>query len=235
MKRLFAFLLTVTLAISGIAFADTAKAAPTLVVAKYKVYRNGILVGQNEERFERKGDRYVISSDAQALGAIALFVRDHLRVKSEGRIGAQGLQPDYFESLGGKASRDTRTRFDWPAQALSAERNGTTETFALPVGTQDRLSSMYQFMFVNPTGKTINTWMTSGKQSSAYVYVRQGEEKIKTGAGEFATIHYVRDAAEGESKAQFWLAKDQRYLPVRVVFEDKSAKFEQLLVQLTVM
>lgn len=235
MKHLLTFLLTAALVVSGAAFAGADAPAPSLVVAKYKVYRNGILVGQNEERFERKGDRYTISSDAQALGAFALFLRDHLRVKSEGRINSQGLQPDYFESIGGKASRDIRTRFDWAQQAISAERNGTTETFALPQGTQDRLSSMYQFMFNHPKSDTITTWMTSGKQSTSYAYVKQGNARVKTGAGEFDTVHYVRDAGEGESKSQFWLARDQRYLPVRVVFEDKSATFEQMLVQLTVM
>lgn len=235
MKHLLAILLMTALGLSGVAFASAGSTAPSLVVAKYKVYRNGILVGQNEERFERKGDRYTISSDAQALGAFALFLRDHLRVKSEGRINAQGLQPDYFESIGGKASRDIRTRFDWVSQAISAERNGTKETFALPAGTQDRLSSMYQFMFNHPTADTITTWMTSGKQSTSYAYVKQGEATIKTGAGQFDTVHYIRDAAAGESKSQFWLAKNQRYLPVKVVFEDKSAKFEQALVELTVM
>ena len=113
-------------------------------------------------------------------------------------------------------------------------RNGATETFDLPEGTQDRLSSMYQFMLAVPRTPQLTVWMSQGKRSEKYVYQKQGEPTIKTPVGDFATVFYARDTIAGESKSQLWLAKNKFHLPVRIIFEDKNGAFEQVLASLSV-
>jgi hypothetical protein len=216
--------------------ARTVSAAPTLpasIRAVYKVYRSGILIGHDEETFERRGDRYKIVSETRADGAIKLFYKDRFVLTSEGRISRDGLQPQFYQSSRNDPARTVIARFDWKSGQLISERGGNVESFDLPSGTQDRLSSMYQFMVAPPRSDTVTAWMSQGKKPEAYQYVKQGEPQLKTQAGEFDTLHFARAAQPGESRAELWLAKNRYYLPVKIVFADKSGEFEQLLVELT--
>jgi hypothetical protein len=215
---------------------------PTSVKATYKVHRNGLLVGNVEEKFERLGsNRYTITSTTRTEGIAALITRDQLNVTSEGKIAASGLVPSIFSSL---RKTDTKrnfvTRFDWAKNEIVREYqhdgNNEKESFELPKGTQDRLSSMYQFMVTTPQSKTISTSMTQGKEVEQYTYLKQGEPTMATKAGEFETVHYARDAKVGESKAEIWLAKAKNYVPIKIIFEDnKGNKIEQSLVDLVIV
>ncbi len=230
---------------SNTAFATS----PTTVKATYKVYRNGILVANVDEKFERfssasvsaeKKDRYKITSDSRTDGAVSLLFREQLHYTSEGWIDALGLTPGIFTSTRKSTNKHNFTaRFDWDRREIvrEQERDGNVETeiFNLPAGTQDRLSSMYQFMLSSPSAQSISTNMTQGKNAEQYRYLKQGEPKLTTPAGEFETVHYVRDARQGESRAQLWLAKSKNYLPVRIIFEDaKGTTLEQSLVDLVI-
>ena len=223
-------------------FAQVAQAAlPNVIHATYHVHRGGMLIGSIDEKFERfgeHGDRYRITSRTRAEGAIALFYRDQFHTTSEGRIGTTGFIPAVFlSSRKSDTSRNFTTRFDWDKNELVREHLSDNqmeqEIFALSAGTQDRLSSMYQFMVVAPRGPSIATTMTQGKQAEQYVYLKQGEAKLSTLAGDFETVHYARDTKQGGTKAQMWLAKTKYHVPVRVVFQDtKGAIFEQTLNKL---
>jgi Protein of unknown function (DUF3108) len=216
---------------------------PSSVKATYKVSRNGLLIGTVDEQFTRTGNRYTISSTTKAEGIAAILTRDQLMVSSEGRVTSSGLVPSVFSSA---RKTDTKrnfiARFDWAKGEIVREHieDGKTEkeSFALPKGTQDRLSSMYQFMTISPESaqaKSISTTMSQGKDAELYTYLKQGEPTITTVAGEFETIHYARDAKAGESKAEIWLAKSKSYVPIRIIFEDtKGNKLEQSLVDLVV-
>jgi Protein of unknown function (DUF3108) len=216
---------------------------PSSVKATYKVSRNGLLVGTVDEQFTRNGNRYTISSTTKAEGLAALITRDQLMVSSEGRVTPSGLVPSVFSSA---RKTDTKrnfiARFDWTKNEIVRERiedgKAEKENFPLPKGTQDRLSSMYQFMTISPEllqAKSISTTMSQGKEAELYTYLKQGEPTITVVAGEFETIHYARDAKAGESKAEIWLAKSKNYVPIRIIFEDtKGNKLEQSLVDLVV-
>lgn len=239
MKRIL-FALPVCLA--ALLFGQAAPAAlPSVINATYKVHRDGLLIGSIDEKFERfgeRGDSYRITSRTRAEGAIALFYRDQFHYTSIGRIGTSGFIPAVFSGTRkSNASRNFTSRFDWDKNELVREQqidgHREQEIFALPEGTQDRLSSMYQFMVAVPHGQTIATTMTQGKHAERYVYLKQGETKLSTLAGEFETVHYTRDTQQGGAKTQMWLAKSKYHVPVRVVFQDaKGATFEQTLTEL---
>jgi hypothetical protein len=228
-----------SVAASGAQSATQTAELPTSIRAVYKVYRNGLLIGNVEERFERSGDRYKITSDTKAEGALAVLVREELSARSEGRISSTGLVPSVFaSSRKSDTSRNFTSRFDWAKGELvrefTNEGKADTESFDLPKGAQDRLSAMYQFM-VAPKSSTVNTLMTQGKDTERYRYLKEGEPALATRAGQFATVHYRRDANEGESKAELWLAKDKFFVPVRAIFTDKKGvAVEQSLVELSI-
>jgi hypothetical protein len=216
---------------------------PATVKATYKVMRGGLSIGTVEEKFERlgaRGDQYRITSETRAEGAIAIFVRDQLTYVSSGRITAAGLVPTTFTSTRKTSpQRNFTSRFDWMKNEIVREHkvDGRVErdTYELTAGTQDRLSVMYQFMVANPRNTSITALMTQGREAEQYLYVKRGEPKISTQAGDFETVHYARDAKPGESKAELWLAKSKNFLPVRVIFTDtKGTSLEQTLVELTV-
>lgn len=216
-------------------------ALPTSIRATYKVYKGGILLGSVDEHFERDGDMYKITSVTRADGPFSALIKEQISYLSEGKIGADGLVPVLFSSARkSDTSKSFTSRFNWETHELLRERverdvsgRSERETFALPEGTQDRLSSMYQFMITAPTEQRVTTIMTQGKHAEKYLYLKQGEPVMTSPAGQFATVHYARDAKVGESKAELWLAKNHNYLPVRIIFTDpKGASLEQRLVEL---
>jgi hypothetical protein len=213
--------------------ASLANALPNEIKATYGIFKAGIMVAQDVETFRRDGDTYKIVSETHAEGALKYFFKERITITSEGVVVKEGLRPLAYAYRRADASRSVRARFDWKKSEIFSEHGDTHETFALPAHTQDRLSSMYQFMLNTPTTDLITTWMSTGKKSERYSYLKQGEPKVSTKAGEFATVHYVRDAHAGESRAELWLAKDHFYLPVRVAYTDKNGSFEQVLTSLT--
>ncbi len=230
LSRLLFLSLLASLSVAGLAAPPEVQS----VQAVYKVYLKGLPVGHDEERFERTGERYRITSETRAEGLAALFVRAPFTLVSEGRIVGDELQPLSYRSSRGDPARAVSARFDWDRKLMEATRGDKQESFELPAGTQDRLSAMYQFMLKPPTSESVTARMTQGKKPESYHYVKQGEETLHTAAGDFATVYYAREAKEGESKVQLWLAKDHNFLPVRIVFEDKNGKFEQQLVELKI-
>ena len=199
----------------------------------FKIIKAGITLGTVEEQFVREGDSYKITSVSAPSGALAWFYKDNMRVVSEGTINADGLVPSvYGFSRKSDESKAVRAKFDFTKKQIFAEFEGRTETFHLPLGTQDRLSSLYQFMFNVPTTDRVQTWMSQGKRADQFVYAKLGEETLTVNATKYATVHYKREAAPGESQAELWLAKDSHYMPVRIVFTDKNGTtLEQVLTR----
>lgn len=229
-------LLTVMLTGFFLAGAQAAPASstPVEVKATYKVLKNGIWIGTVEEQFLREGDTYKIKSETASAGALNWFLRDRLIVSVSGKIDLAGLQPTTYDySRQSDNKKGIHAQFDWEKNQIISTREGKTETFDLPAGTQDRISAMYQFMFAPPRTVEVTVVMSQGKKAEPYRYRKQGEPVLKTNAGELRTVHYKRDAKEGESKAELWLARDRYYLPVRIIFTDpKGVTLEQALASL---
>jgi hypothetical protein len=224
--------LTVAVAACFGAASAQATALPTEIRATYSIYKSGMLIARDEETFRRDGDSYKIVSESRPEGALKLFFKEHIVITSEGTVSAQGLRPSAYEYRRADPSRGVKASFDWAKSEIISEHGGKREVFALPALTQDRLSSMYQFMVNIPRANEIIAWMSTGKKSERYSYVKRGEPTINTKAGEFATVHYARAADAGDAKAELWLAKDRHYLPVRVAYTDKNGSFEQVLTSL---
>ena len=216
--------------------APAAFAIPTEIEAEYRISTGGITIGRVSETFVRKGNTYRIESTTRTEGVFKLFRDDTVVLSSVGRFGAKGLQPVHFEQKrAGDSSRDIVAEFDWEKSQLRSEYRGEESVHALPAGTQDRLSIMYQFMNMALAGERVRMHMSNGRKVELYAYRKVGEPTLATPAGEFATAHYERITGdEKESRAQLWLARERFHLPVRVVFEDsKGLKLEQTLVSLS--
>lgn len=198
-------------------------AAPQAVSASYRLTKMGQPFGEARETFRREDGLYKIESVTSAVGIFALFAKGKIRLVSTGEVTAAGLRPLHFEHhRGGDPAKRIAADFDWGGHAVTHRYDGKSETAALPPGTQDRISLLYQFMFAPPRGAGVELAMSNGRQIGHYLYQVAGEETIDTPAGRFETVHLSRRENGRRDGVEVWLAKERHYFPVRIVVEEKD-------------
>ncbi len=207
-------------------------APPQQVTLDYEIARNGTVMVEVSETLQQDGRTYRIHSSAKGKGVFALGSRGNIRRSSQGAIGPQGLKPSEF--------RDERSgrpgsvaRFDWARKQLVLENDGRQESRPLPDNAQDRLSLAYNFAFSSLPRKQTGVAVVDGKDISDYQFTVAGEQKITTPAGEFETIHVVRNSGPNERGTEFWFASKRHMLPVRILLIEKDGtRIEQSLTRI---
>jgi hypothetical protein len=231
-------LATAALALAALAVAGPASPlqAPEEVSAAYNVYLNGTLVAVMNEHFEAGGGAYRIVSESRAAGALALFHRQRPRFVSEGTLADYGLRPRRFEGQRDESdARRVRAEFDWKAESLALVHDGRSETRLLPPRTQDRLSLLYQFMFLALDRSPIEIAMTDGRKLERYHYSVTPGVEIETPLGRLSTLHLVKLRRPDESVTEIWLSPAHRHLPVRILIrESDGSRYEQVATRLEV-
>lgn len=199
-------------------------AEPASVHATYDVYKDSLKIGQMEETFTRDKDRYTLTSTTTPVGLLAAFRPEKIFINSSGLVGKQGLQPLLFTHRRERnESRDSRAEFDWEAKQLALIHQTQRTVVALPDGTQDRLSAMYQFMFLSlQSATTLDFAMTNGNKLDNYHYTLTPGQKLKTPAGEFNTLYLDSEAKAGESRTEIWLATQHHNLPCKMIITDSG-------------
>lgn len=208
---------------------------PAAVNASYDVYRDGLHVATVEESYENTGARYHIVSHSNPAGLLALFVRAKVKVQSNGAVTPAGLQPEQLQyGRLDDPSKNVSAVFDWQARELHMTFDGRNETVQLPAGTQDRLSVMYQFMFVPADQlRELAFQMTNGRKIEPYRYQLAGSEQLDTPIGKLDTLHFVKQREPGENGTEVWLAPERNLFPVKLlILENDGSTFEQVITQL---
>lgn len=231
--------LTLALALLALAVpcAAAAPSTPQAVSASYDMFRNGAHIAVINETFEAKDGGYQLASETRAIGLFALAERRPLRFTSSGRLAGAGLQPLRFEGKRGDADpRQVSAEFDWQAGRLTIMHDGKTENLALAPGTQDRVSLMYQFMFMAPEKlQRLEFTMTNGRKLDRYRYTVSPGVEIDTPLGRMTTLHLVKQHRPDESGTEIWLSLQHRYVPVRVlVLEEDGSRYEQFITRLDI-
>ncbi len=174
------------------------------------------------------GSHYQLSWLTQASGFIALLLPDLLQT-SEGLLTKTGLQPaNYLYKFGNKADKTRTANFDWQAKKVVLQTSKETLTEDLPEGTQDLLSFMYQFMYVEPLHK-MEIHIATGKKLTTYDYSFEGEENINSTLGELKTIHITHSGNDDEERIELWLALNYQYVPVKIRKTEKNGKVYELV------
>ena len=106
----------------------------------------------------------------------------------------------------------------------------------LTAGAQDRLSIMYQFMFVHPDkARQVEFWMTNGRKFDLYRYRLNPDVELDTALGRLKTLHFVKQREPGESHAEVWVSTQHQNVPVKVVIVEKDGmRYEQLIHSLEI-
>ncbi len=207
---------------------------PQRVTIIFDVNRGIFGLGTGTEVLETDGKSYSIVSQTHPTGIAALIPKARIRRESRGMITSQGLRPQQFLDQRGK-DEPAVAKFDWETKLITFEREGKAQSEALPNITYDRLCIAYNFVFHQPQGEDFQFSMTDGKRLSEYRYVLVGKEILKTPMGEVQTVHWTKQREkETDRGADLWLATDQYFLPVRIVFTDKDgSRYEQVATQIS--
>ena len=218
MRYLRHYLSLLMLCIAGSAFA----ASPSSVSATYDIYKGSLRIATIEETYTRDKDRYTLVSTTRAVGLLAIIKPGKIVISSRGLIGPKGLQPlSASDQREGDAGRNRQAEFDWVANQLTLISPTERKLFALPEGTQDRLSAMYQFMFLS-LAKTdkLSFSMTNGNKLDIYNYRITPDQSVTIPLGTFKAL-YVASVPEARSnRTEIWLATDHANFPYKLVLTD---------------
>lgn len=193
------------------------------VLASYDVFMSGMKVGKVDEIYTRSGDRYTLTSTTTPQGLLAAFRPEKIYIASNGLIGKQGLRPLHFEDRRpGNPGKDSTAEFNWDTRQLTLTRQAQHTQVALVDGTQDRLSAMYQFMFLHlDSTAALDFAMTNGSKLDNYHYVIGPLQKLVTPAGKFDTLYLDNQGKAGESRSEIWL-ETQHNFPCKMVITDAN-------------
>lgn len=216
--KVFSSLLAVLL---WLAASPVFAAPPAYIHAVYDVHKSGIKIGTMEETFTREDDHYTLHSVTAPIGILALFKPEKVVVTSTGNITGQGLRPaktSHRRDL--DSNKNSDAEFDWSHNTLTLTHQGQRKQLPLREGTQDRLSAMYQFLFLAAEARTANFPLTDGTKVSDYHYAITSGPVLETPAGTFHTRYLDDQAKPGERHNEIWLASELRSLPCKMVITE---------------
>lgn len=212
--------------------AASAFAMPKSIKVTYGGYMNGMAIGVITEHFDVEGAAYRISSETKPIGLAVFVQRQPLRFSSRGYVTREGLRPIHFEARRhpGEAPQVTAD-FDWSQSQLTLRHSGKVESFPLSAGTQDRLSVMYQFMFMRlDRTRIVDFPMTNGRKLDRYRYRITPDVEIDTVLGKLRTLHLVKERDPGDGAAEVWLSPQHQHLAVKLMIVEKDGmRFEQVV------
>ncbi|RFC38511.1 MAG: Protein of unknown function (DUF3108) [Candidatus Nitrotoga sp. LAW] len=216
-------------------------AAPLLPVqgtninAHYDVLKGNVKVATITETFTRTQGGYRIESITKAIGLLAMFKAEIIRLTSEGTLTAKGLRPlTYVQERKLDTERNTRADFDWKTKHITLTDRAGKRTLPLPTGTQDRLSAMYQFMFAPLQNATeLNFNMTNGSKVDEYNYRITPDQSMTIPLGTFKVLYVANPPQEGENRTEVWLATEHGNFPYKMTITDPDGdKLTQVLTQI---
>ena len=217
------------LAVSG-ANAET----PARIQADYDVLKGGIKVATISETYRRSGNNYQIESVTRSAGLLSLFKPEVITVTSTGTVTERGLKPRTFvQHRKLDSERNTRADLDWESgRATLTNRNGV-RTVPLPEGTQDRLSAMYQFLFLPLQGLTaLDFYMTNGNKLDSYSYRISHDQSETVPLGTIKARYVSSLPVAGENLTEIWLASEHDNFPYKLVITDPDGgKLTQVITR----
>jgi hypothetical protein len=205
------------LAASRFAVAAAGSPPPKNVEIGYQVIANGVPVAEVTQRLEHDGRSYRLTEIWKGKGAFAL--KGNATRTSRGVVAADGLRPQQFEDK--RVGREAlQANFDPAAKVPTLQQ-------------QDQLSLFWSFAFA-PPAKPVAVSVADGKHVSHYDFQPAGKEKVRTPAGEFNALKFVKKRDKPEDKAtELWLSTDKR-IPLRVLVIDKDgAKLDQVAARIS--
>ncbi len=239
LPRLLASVLLLGLAATALAGAPApapAEAAPPArIEAQYEVYKAGIRIVTMTETYTRKDDHYALESVSNAVGLLAVIKAETIRVTSSGSVTPHGLRPEHYASTRKLDSdRNTRAEFDWNAHHITLAYRGSLHTEALAAGTQDRLSAMYQMMFLPLQGMRVLKLLmyNNGTRVDDYTFEITGNQTVSVPAGTVPALYLATKPEPDGKRTEIWVDAEHHFPYKMIVTDRDGGKFTQILTGL---
>ena len=199
----------------------------------YEVFmgRSRLHVGKTLQTWSINDESYRISSSSETTGLASLFRPYQLDYVAEGRIDAAGFHPESFSVRRGRnGARQYAVRFDWSAKEMTLGPISAPRTVALPEGTYDVLSFIYQLSRAQLAPGRLQLNITTGNRLETYTLEVGREEDIEVPAGTIRAFPVRQLRRPGQESMEIWLAPERQLLPVRIRFFDRDGEMsgEQL-------
>lgn len=199
---------------------------------------NKFEVARTVQSWETSADNYTLESTSGTSGLVGLFRSEQRIFRSMGRMTEHGLRPDHFVSsrIRRGQSDEAAARFDWEKHSITLGRGDAQRSAALPAGSQDILSFMYQLSLAPPPPGRVQIAITNGSRFENYALDVLAEETLQTPIGNIRTLPVKQFRREGSESMEVWLAADYRYLPVRIRFigRDGEQVGEQVVTEINI-
>lgn len=195
-------------------------------------------VGRTVQTWASEGNTYQLDSLSETVG-LARLTRFGPRIyHSSGIITGRGLLPHLFTSkvvVSGKAD-DSAAQFDWDKNTLQFGRATDQKNTALPAGSQDVLSFMYQLSLAPPPRGRVQIPVTTGVGFESYELDVLDEEILETPLGKLRVLPVKQVRRLGSESIEIWLAAEYHYLPVRIRFigRDGTPGGEQVVTEISI-
>ncbi len=199
---------------------------------------NKFEVARTIQSWETSADTYKLESTSGTSGLASLFRNEQRIFRSSGRMTEHGLRPENFVSsrIRSGQTNESTVRFDWDKNSITLGSGATQRSAALPAGSQDILSFMYQLALAPPPAGRVQIAITNGTRFENYALDVMAEETLVTPMGNIRTLPVKQMRREGGESMEIWLAADYRYLPVRIRFigRDGAPTGEQVVTEITI-
>ncbi len=210
---------------------------PLRIQVNYEVYKGSIRVATMAETFVRQGDSYTLESVSEAVGLLALIKPEAIRVTSAGSVTAHGLRPVHYASTRKLDSeRNTRADFDWSKRQVTIGDRWGVHNQALQAGTQDRLSAMYQLMFL-PLQEmhVLKLFMyNNGTQVDDYIFEITPNDTVTVPAGTFQAFHLSTPPVKTAKRTEIWVDGEHHFPYKLVITEPDGGQFIQVLTHIEI-
>jgi hypothetical protein len=193
------------------------QALPASMSIDYKL-TSAFADGRASYHWEREGDSYRISAEAEAEGFFTLFLEGRILQESRGTVTSAGLRPESFSERkpGGPPEG---LEFDWPGKQVTFDRNGEKKVSPLTGNTVDWLSMIFQLAHVPPSTGTFDLQVFTQRRMYRFSLKVLGVEEIDIPIGHVRALHLRHaDPANAREVVDVWLGVDQHYLPVKLRF-----------------
>lgn len=207
------------------------------VQAQYHVLFQGVKIATMTENFTRNQNTYHIENNSIAAGFAAMLKPEKIHTVSTGIVTAKGLRPiAYSQTRKLDPQRNAYAVFNWDAQTVTLKDKSGTFTVPLLAGTQDRLSSMYQFLHLSLKEETTHTFsMTNGNKITDYVYNITPNQSVTTPLGTFTAIYLSSLSQNNSRRSEIWIVPEHGNFPYKMILTDSDGKkFTQVLTKLKI-
>jgi hypothetical protein len=208
------------------------------IQASYDVIGFGMTLANVTETYTRTDDSYQIESVTKAVGMLARFKPETIRVTSHGKITPQGLLPfRYTLTRETDTHKNASAKFNWEKGIPTHIDYKGVNDMPLPKGTLDRLSLLYHLPFLLQAAPAdFNFSLTDGNNLEAYSFsLSPNEKEITVPLGTYKTRHITSTPVAEEIKYDIWLAIEYNNYPCKIIVTDsKGGKLTQVLTQLTI-